>query len=77
MEDQIRKILLEIKPDLDTDCQELISLGELDSFDVVMLVQELEETFNIKIPVSKVLLENFESVENIAKLIDSIKSGSY
>ena len=74
MIDRIKVILLEINPDLDTECSDLVSLGMLDSFDVVMLVQKLEESFDIRIPVGDILLENFESVKDISKLVESIKN---
>ncbi len=76
MINQIKDILLEIKPDLDLECKELVSLGELDSFDIVMLVQKLEDSFDIRIPVSKILLENFNSAEDISNMITSLKNGN-
>jgi acyl carrier protein len=72
---QINEILLDIKPDIDIECKEFVSAGELDSFDIVMLVQRLEATFDLRIPASRILLENFESVEDIARLIQTIQSG--
>jgi acyl carrier protein len=41
----------------------------LDSFDVVSLVAELEENFNIAIDGEDILPENFASIESIKELV--------
>ena len=70
MEEQIIEILTSLRPEFDfsTDV-DFIESGMLDSFDIVMLVTNLDETFGISIDGLDVLPENFSSVEKILNLL--------
>lgn len=68
--DKIINILSEIRPEFDfTKSKDFIEDGMLDSFDVITLVTELDEIFNISIDGLDILPENFESVESIKKIV--------
>lgn len=70
MEDRILNILNSIRPEFDfTTSVDFIEDGMLDSFDVVSLVTELEEAFEVSIDGEDILPENFNSVESIAELV--------
>ena len=70
MEEKIYSILEELRPEFDFRSSEnFVEDGYLDSFDVVTLVAEIEEKFNILIDGLEVLPENFETVEAICELI--------
>lgn len=72
--EKLIEILKEIKPEIDYGVEKsLISDGILDSFDIVTLVSEINDVFNIEFPVSEVIPENFESVAAIYKTIEKIK----
>lgn len=72
--DQIFNILAELRPEFDfKESTDFIEDGYLDSFDIVSLVSELEEQFNVKIDGLEIVPENFGSVEAIAALVK--KSG--
>lgn len=72
--DKIREILIDTRPEYDfLDEVDFIESGMLDSFDVLTLVTELEEQFNIHIDGSDILPENFCSLKAIENLV--IKSG--
>ncbi len=72
--EQIYSILAELRPEFDfKDSADFIEDGYLDSFDIVSLVSELEEQFNVKIDGLEIVPENFGSVEAIAALVK--KSG--
>lgn len=72
--DKILLILSEIRPEFDFNkSQNFITDGMLDSFDIITLVSELDETFNISIDGLDILPENFENPEAIKKLV--IKNG--
>ena len=47
--------------------------GELESLDVVALVGELNDEFDINISVKHLIPENFNSVDAIVKLIESLQ----
>ena len=72
MKDRIITILNEIRPEFDFNelSQNFIEEGMLDSFDLVVLVSTLDETFEISIDGTDILPENFSSVETIYNLLD-------
>lgn len=56
-----------------TKYQKLWESKILDSISIVELVVEIENEYSIKIPFNEIVVENFETVENILKYIDSKK----
>ena len=74
MKENIIAILNELRPEFNfTEGVDFIEEGMLDSFDIVSLVDELEETFGIKIEGIDVIPSNFSTVDNIIALLK--KSG--
>lgn len=72
--EELLEILEDLKPDTDfAGRTDLITAGVLKSFDVMMLITEIADTFDVEIPVEKVVPENFESPERILALIDSLR----
>lgn len=72
MNDRILRILQETRPESDfTGSTNFIADALLDSFDMVVLIGDLEDEFDITIDGTEVVPENFVSVEAIARLIDS------
>ena len=68
--EQIKKILTEIRQEFYFESSsDFIEDGYLDSFDLVTLVAELDETFNISIDGLDIVPENFMSVETIAEVV--------
>jgi len=71
--DKLLNILKDICPDVDFEnTTDLVDGGHLDSLDVITLVVELNESFNIEINVEDILPENFNSAEAIGALVDSL-----
>ena len=63
-----------IRPDVDfVNEKKLIEGGFLDSFDVVSIISELNDEYNIRIGVTDLGPENFDSVERIMKMIKRLK----
>ena len=74
MED-VLKILEENFPDIDFAAENaLIDDGILTSLDIVMLVGELSNAFDIEIGVDDLLPENFNSATAIVALIQRLQS---
>ncbi len=72
----ILEILTEIRPDIDFKFEKkLLDEGLLDSFDVVSIISELTDAFEINIRVTDLKPENFNSLEAIQALIDRKKQG--
>jgi len=73
MQEKIIKILTDIRPEFDFNQKDVnfIEEGMLDSFDLVTLISELDETFGISITGVDIVPENFSSVEKIENLLKS------
>jgi acyl carrier protein len=70
MKQQIIEILTELRPEFDfSQDVDFIEAGMLDSFDVITLVNTLDEKFGISIDGMDVVPENFSSVEKIDDLL--------
>ena len=50
--------------------------GILDSFDIVTLVSEINDAFDIEFPVSEIIPENFENIDALYKTIEKVKENS-
>lgn len=71
---KLLEILSDVRPDIDfSQTNLLVEDGILDSFDIVMLVGELNEAYEIKIGVEDLVPENFNSVDAIMNLINRLK----
>lgn len=69
--DALLKILREINPDVDFEHEEaLMDDGIFDSLELVGLVVAIEEEFGVEIDAEEINEENFNSVQNIMKLIE-------
>ena len=67
----IKKIVKEINEyesiDLDTD---LLEIGILDSVAMMVLVNEIENEFDIDIDIDDLITNNFRTIKTIEKIID-------
>lgn len=67
-------ILEEIRPDIEfKEETQLVDEGLLDSFDIVSIVSELNDHFDIAIRVSELSPENFNSADAIYKMCMKLK----
>lgn len=63
-------ILEELRPEFDfRSSKDFIEDGLLDSFDVISLVSELEDKFDVLIDALDILPENFNSVQAISDIV--------
>ena len=75
MKKQIIEILSEICPGIDFETvTAVIDDGLIDSLDIVAVVTELMEAFDVELGVDDLTPENFNSVEAIEELIESKQS---
>ena len=71
--DKLMKILWEINPDIDFETEDaLIDGGMLDSFDIVTLVAEIDDAYDVQIPAEALIPENFNSAKAIFALIQRL-----
>jgi len=74
MRDEILDILTDIRPDLDFEQeQHLIDDRLLASFDIISLVAELSDAFDVEIGPKYLTAENFNSLDAITALVASLK----
>ena len=75
MMEELLRIMSEIRPDVDfTTATKLIDDDVLDSFDIISMVSEINETFGIEINVNDLLPENFNSAEALYALIQKLQN---
>lgn len=67
--DGIVEILLGLHPDIETGSCALIDDRILDSFDIITLITQIREEFDIVVPAEQILPQNFNSADALAKLV--------
>ena len=73
MKDQIIEILEDINPETDyATCTTLVTDRHITSLDMVSLVAELEEEFDVMIPPVEIVTDNFDSVDAIVALVERL-----
>lgn len=69
--EQLMGILNDIRPDLDFAKESrLIDNSVLDSFDIISIVSEINDAFDINVNVADLVAENFNSADAIWQLIE-------
>lgn len=72
--ERLLNILSNMHPDVDFEVQEnLIKEGILDSFDIVTLVTEITEEFDVMIRAGDITPENFNSAKALYALIQRLE----
>ena len=70
----VLEILEEIKPDVDyATCTTLIDDGILDSFEIISLINELCDAFDITIPATSIIPSNFNSAAAIWNMVQELE----
>lgn len=73
--DELLKILSGICPKVDfVNEKKLIDDGILDSFDIISIVNELNEHYDIEIDVDDLEPDNFNTVEAMLELIEKLQN---
>jgi D-alanine--poly(phosphoribitol) ligase subunit 2 len=75
MKDKILEIIGQIRPDVDFAAEKaLIDGGILDSFDIVSIISDLNDEFDISIRITELKPENFNSIDAIVALVERLKA---
>lgn len=68
------EILKDLHPDVDFETEDkLIDDMILDSFDIVTLISEISEEFDVTITAENIIPENFNSVQALYELIQKLE----
>lgn len=71
--ERIIELLQEIKEDIDYANEEhLIDDELLDSFDILQLISALDDEFDVAIPASMIVPQNFNSVEALWNMVQEL-----
>lgn len=75
MREELLALLEDVRPDVTFDSEKkLIDDGVLDSFDIISIMQVIEEKFGVLIDIENLEPENFNSVDAMIELIDKLKN---
>lgn len=78
MNERVIEILEDIRPDVDfEDENKLIDDDILDSFDIIAIVQEFNEEYDININPDDLEAENFNDVKSMVKLIHKLQEEDF
>ena len=72
MKDQILDILSDIVDDDVESCVTLIDDGVLSSLDIIQLIGALNDEFDISIPATEIIPQNFNSVDAIVAMVERL-----
>lgn len=72
--EELLEILTDLHPDVDFKSEShLIDDGILDSLDIVSLISEISETFDVAITAKDIMPENFNSAQALWALIQTLE----
>ena len=70
----LMEILENLHPEIDFNtCETLIDDGLIDSFDIVMIISEINEEYDVVIPAEEIVPENFNSAKALYSLIQRLE----
>ncbi|MBN1069064.1 acyl carrier protein [Clostridium botulinum] len=68
--EQLISLLEEIRDDINfEECNTLIEEGILDSFDIIQIINAIDDEYDIEVPATEIIPENFNSADAILKMI--------
>lgn len=74
MREEVLNVLKMVRSDVDYENEkEMIDGGVLDSFDIIGIVSELNDTFDIDISFDDIEPENFNTLDAIVALVQSLQ----
>lgn len=72
--DELLEILSELHPEIDFEtCDTLIDDKILDSFDIVTIISEINDQFDVTISAENITPENFNSAQALYELIERLE----
>lgn len=72
--EELLDILSDIHPEVNYEMEKsLIDNRIFDSFDIVTLISEIAENFQIKVPANEITADNFNSLEAMVALLEALE----
>lgn len=76
--DQLMEILENMRPDIDfKNEKKLVTDRLLESFDIISLVAEIGDEFDVKVKPADLVPENFDSVEAMWEMIERLQDDDF
>ena len=76
--DELMELLEGIRPDIDFENEKaLVTDRLLESFDIINLVSEINDEFDVKIKPAALVPENFDSVEAMWEMIERLQDEDF
>lgn len=73
--EELLRILSDLHPDVDFETEKnLIDDRILDSFDIVTLVTEIQDVYDVTIDAKSITAENFNSAEALYRMIQKLEN---
>ena len=73
MKDKIKEIILSVNPGMDVEDEDFNIAEDMDSMDILALMEELEDAFDIEITMEEQNEENFSSIDALAEMIERLQ----
>lgn len=71
---ELLEILREVKPGVDFETEtSLVDDGILDSLDIISIISEVSDEFDVKIPPEEITPDNFNSAAAMMELINDLE----
>lgn len=71
--DEILEILRGLHPEVDFEtCESLVDDRIIDSFDIVSIISDISDEFDITIPVEEIVPKNFNSAKALHALVERL-----
>ena len=72
--EQLMQLLKDFRDDVDFEtCKDLVDGKVFDSFEILQLVDEIDDEFDVIIPAGEVVAENFNSAEAMYAMISRLQ----
>ena len=73
MKDKIKEIILSVNPGMDVEDEDFNIAEDMDSMDILALIEELEDAIDIEITMEEKIQENFISIDALAEMIERLQ----
>lgn len=73
MKGKIKEVILSVNPGIDVEDPDLNIAEDMDSMDIIALIAELEDAFDIEITMEEKSEENFSSIDALAEMIERLQ----
>lgn len=72
--DELLDILKELHPEVDFEtCTNLVDGKILDSFDIITIITEINNNFDVAIPAEEIVPDNFNSAKALYALVERLE----